>query len=171
MSSISNATQGLFQYLSSVNSNSQSSQTDADNTTANDGADLIAGTEGGVQHHHGHHDSGQFQQIQSAVTNALESATGSTTGTTDPNTIVQNAIAQILGQTATGSTTAATDQPGADGTSSTGSNFMQTLQEHGIDPEQFRQDFMAAFQSLGSSQNSSTPSQTIPPGSIVNTTI
>ena len=170
MSSISNATQGLFQYLSSVNSNSQSSQTDADNTTANDGADLIAGTEGGVQHHHGHHDSGQFQQIQSAVTNALESATGSTTGTTDPNTIVQNAIAQILGQSAGGSTTATTNQTDADGTTP-GSNFMQTLQEHGIDPEQFRQDFMAAFQSLGNSQNSSTPSQTIPPGSIVNTTI
>jgi len=178
MSSINSVGQGLFQFLSSVNTNSQSSQTNAGNTTTNDGADLIAGSNGQVQGtpHHGHHGSGKFKEIESAVTSALQSTSDSTDGTTDPNTIVQNAIAQVLGQNAggtSGATTASPTDPNTTETdgSSPGSNFIQTLQEHGIDPQQFREDFMAAFQSANHSQNLTDPSQTIPPGSIVNTTI
>jgi hypothetical protein len=182
VSSISNIGQGLFQFLNSVNSNSQSSQTSGTDPATNDGADQIAGTTGSTQgSHHGHHGGGKFKEIESAVTSALQSTSDSTTDTTDPNTIVQNAIAQVLGQNSSSTGTAtisdpegapsATGQPDDTDGNSPGSNFIQLLQQHGIDPQQFREDFMTAFQSVNNSQNSTTPSQTIPPGSIVNTTI
>jgi hypothetical protein len=128
-----------------------------------------------------------FQQIQSAVTSALQSAQSSAS-TNNPNQVIQNAITQIFkskqnnanGQS--GQTSVSGNDPDGDGDtdtpgvadndgSTTQSAFAQLLQSNGVNAQQFQQDFLSAVQSAqnGGSSDASSVFSTFPPGSLVDT--
>jgi hypothetical protein len=180
MSSLSSIGQGLAQYFQSLvgtqaTSSTQNSQAvGATSDTSSSASQAVSGS------HHHHHGGGHggFSKIASAVTSALQSAQ-SNGDTEDPNTIIQSAIAKVLGGSqATGAnatTGTATAQPTAtdsDGdTDFSPSEFLQTLQSHGVDPQQFRQDFISALQTTNSGDTDNTGiSQFLPPGILVDTT-
>lgn len=196
MSSISSigGGNGLFGILQSLSATTASQAATASvattNTAATTGPDLAQLVQGGGHHHHHHGQGGQtqgannqlFSQIQQAVTSALQSATQSGT---NPNQAVETAISQVFqnnnsaaqststsaAQTNTPAST--TDAQGTTGTpSSTGNSalqaFFQTLQNAGIDPQQFHQDFLTAVQNAQSgTANPATAFQSFPPGSIL----
>ena len=185
MSSISgtSGTQGIFQYLQSLSGSQATSQAAATTTQAISGGHHRPG--GGK----GGDSSGFFSQIQSAVTAALQSAQSSGS-TTNPNTVIQDAIASIFknqqnvtGSSAnsTGTTATATDPDGdgdtdapgvTDSDSSTAkSAFAQLLQANGVNPEQFHQDFLSAIQSAqsGGSASASSVFSGFPAGSVIDT--
>jgi|GEM_PF-5141349 len=125
--------------------------------------------------------AGLFGKIASAVTSALQSSNGST----DPNQVIQNAIASLLSQ-GNSSVIGAVSGPDSDGDSdssstaaqdsldgisqngsSTPSQFLQTLQKAGVNPQQFRQDLLAALQTSSGQTNLNTLAEAFPPGSVV----
>jgi hypothetical protein len=203
MSSISSTGQGLFQYFQQISGNNSTSQpastptvssTDGTTTTTDPSA---ATSTGAVHHGHHHHGggggggkSGLMQQIQSAVTSALQSA--KTDGSSDPNQIVEDAITKVLknagngagGTSATGTSgTASATDPDGDGDNDAGAgatsasssakdSFFQALQSVGIDPQQFHSDFAAAVKQVqagGDASDASTAFQNFPPGVMVDT--
>jgi len=105
-----------------------------------------------------------FQQIQQAVTSALQSIQSGSSS--NPNQIIEQAIAQALQGTngASGATGASTDSDGDNDNSGGGAasslsgaqSFFQTLQENGIDPQQFRSDFLSAIQQAQQGNPNST---------------
>jgi hypothetical protein len=141
----------------------------------------------GMHHHHrgggggGGEDGKMFQQIQSAVTSALQSAGSNTSA--DANSVVENAIASVFknalngGTAGTQTTNTATEPDEADtpetsdtdASSSTQQGFASFLQQYGIDPQQFRDDFTAAVQSVqnGNQADPSSVFGSFPPGLIV----
>ena len=189
---------GLSQFYPSVSGASQSSSTTA--TTAANSSLSTSSTDGSTsgqqvhgRHHHGHHGDGGnsqlFSQLQSAVSSALQSATQ---GGTDPNQAIEDAIEKVFqnnnsatspngtstsstpnGDAASANTPLSTtgDTPGSNGSSGLQA-FFQTLQNAGIDPQQFHQDFLTAVQSAqnGGATNPSLAFQSLPPGSIIDTT-
>jgi hypothetical protein len=188
MSSISSVGgTGLSQLLQQLNTQSQTltlGQTQTSSTTSpspastllsaiqdSDGssASSALSAAGGQHRGHGHH-HGLSSQLESAVTNALNSAGG----TTDPNQVIQTAIQNLLAgnsnQTATsGASTAA----GASSTNPTSQEaaFSQLLSSNGVDPSQFQQDLQSAIQgatSSGGSVDFAQLFQNFPPGSSVN---
>jgi len=198
MSSISGlggGTQGLFQFIRSLSGTSPTQSTGATTSAATSGSsiasDLAQAVSGSHHHHHGHGGSGILKQIQDAVTNALQTAQSGSGSTSDPNKIVESAIAQVLkanpsattaGSTANTATTglaSATDPDGdgdptggteATGGSSSLDSFFQALQTAGIDPRQFRQDFINAIKDAqGGQVNPATAFQSIPIGSTIDT--
>jgi hypothetical protein len=198
MSSISSISGGtsLYSYLQNLSSTTESqttaptSATTDTNTAASTSASGSGQSVQGAHHHHGHGKGGQsqlFQQIQQAVTTALQSAQQN--GSTNPNQTIEDAIASVFKNQTAGAAsqqqTAATGQtPSADGDadgSTTGAvgggssatqAFFQNLQSLGIDPAQFHQDFLAAVQDAqgGTNVDPSSLFQSLPPGSIVDTT-
>lgn len=204
MSSISSigGASNLYQYLQNASAAGQTSSTAATTaTTATDGTDATDGASSGqaVQgghHHHHHHGQGSssgaaansqlFQQIQQAVTSALQSAG---TNNADPNKTIEDAISQVFqnnNSAQTGSTTNPNDPSatansaattgtttggttGADGTSALQA-FFQALQNAGINPQQFHQDLLTAVQDAqNGNANPATAFQSLPPGSIIDT--
>jgi hypothetical protein len=147
----------------------QTSATDLNATTT----DSTDGTEAssGHHHHHGGGGGGISSQIESAVTSALQDAPDGA----DPNQTIQDAIAGVLKQ---GSGPSLTDpsQTATDGTDGTGStsegDFNTLLQQHGINPKQFQEDFQTAVKNI---QNNGTVDfgslfKSFPPGAAVDTT-
>ena len=158
--------------------------------TAATAADPSQSTQGtpvsgaGEHHHHPHGGGGMFQKIESAVTTALQSAQAG--GNSDPNKVIEDAIAKVFGQQGAGTSPAGTtaesglgpdgdgntDAPGkadSDGNSARQA-FLQTLQSLGVSPEQFHSDFLAAIQQAkGGEMNVATAMQSLPPGSTVDT--
>jgi hypothetical protein len=189
MSSISGVgTSGLYQYYPT----SQNSQTSATSANSIDGI-LTQGS----THAHGKHQhkgtsetnslgtstgatgsSSRIQQLQNAVVSALQS-TQSNAGA-DPNQTVTNAIASIFKNNLNATSTSATDTDSDDTANSTSttstadtqeSDFAQTLQDYGIDSQQFQQDFQNAVQqSQGGQVDPSQAFRSFPPGLIVDTT-
>jgi hypothetical protein len=109
-------------------------------------------------------------KIESAVTTALQSSPSNASA--NPDQVIQNAITQVLSANA-GSTqsTASTSQSPTDN-ESVQANFIQTLKEFGIDPQQFRQDLFSALQNFkGGATGANAASQLFPSGSILNTAI
>ncbi|HWE01615.1 MAG TPA: hypothetical protein VG326_04335 [Tepidisphaeraceae bacterium] len=197
MSSISSISGGssLYSYLQNLSGVTESQATTPATATTGAGAasDASATDSGqsvqGGHHHHGHGKGGQsqlFQQIQQAVTSALQSAQQN--GSTDPNETIEDAIASVFKnqtsgaapQVASGTTTpdADGDSTGAASSSATGTSggatqaFFQSLQSLGIDPQQFHQDFLAAVQDSqsGAAVSASSLFQNLPVGSIVDQT-
>jgi hypothetical protein len=198
MSSISsvggNSLALYFQNLSATSNTSASNATTATSptttTSSTDGTDLAQAIQGGHRHHHGHADAGKsefFQQLQTAVSGALQSAQQ---GGTDPNQAVEDAISQIFknNSSATSPSSATANQPASvndpdgdgDGSPAQGSgpagktqnstlqSFLNTLQSYGIDPQQFHQDFLAAATNAqNGASNTSTAFQSIPPGTLI----
>jgi hypothetical protein len=188
-----NSAQSIFHYLQGLSGSQPTSKTTPTTgaTTNGDASSALQGVAGG--HHHrgggskGAHASEFFSQIQSAVTSALQSAQ-STGSSSDPNEVVQNAIAavfknqqNITGGAAsqsgtTGSTSGASNAGGASSSSATGNStatsaFAQLLQANGVDPEQFHSDFLSAIQSAqsGGSTDPSSVFANLPTGSVVDT--
>ena len=180
---------GLSQFFQSV---SVTSPTQANDATVQSGAttDSSSATDssasqqvqGGHHHHHGGGGGGAFfSKIQSAVTSALQQAQSG--DATDPNQAIQNAIASVMeggnssaDGTATSTDPSATD-PNAAATASSDPQqsqiaFFQTLQQFGVDPQQFHQDFLAALQDAQQNGNADPSSVfgSFPPGTAVDTT-
>jgi len=108
----------------------------------------------------GHH--GLMSKIESAVIQALQSSPASSTS--NPNQVIQNAISQVLDGTNSTQSTTNTDDD------SLQSTFLQTLQQYGVDPQQFRQDLLTAMQnSAGGTMTPGNASQYFPAGSLLNT--
>lgn len=189
MSAISSIGQQLYQFLQNITANSQSqaasatSATDATDATAAGTAtsQLVQGA--GHHHHHGGH-GGMIKKIEQAVTDALNTASSSGS-TSDPNTTIEDAIASVFknsldaSSTSTSATTtnaAATDSntnatSTASNGSATGQAFFQMLQSIGVDPQQFRQDFLAAMKDAQNGQvNPSTAFKGFPAGTLVDET-
>ncbi|HEX4796974.1 MAG TPA: hypothetical protein VH370_24500, partial [Humisphaera sp.] len=135
-------------------------------------------------HHHHHHGNGQMaQQIQSAVTSALQSTQGDSSS--DPNTVIQDAIEKVLKNAGAGGSSAsgqpATSDPATDAANESGGTtpnatssrqaFGQLLQSFGVDPQQFHNDFLAAIHDAQNGQvNSGTALKSFPPGSVIDET-
>jgi len=119
---------------------------------------------GGHHRRHGGGGGKPVQQIQDAVTSALQAAKA-TGGTSNPDKVIEDAIAKVFKQTSAissaSSTSSSTGQaagsdPDSDGdTDAAGATdtdtasqqaFFQTLQSLGVSPQQFRSDFLGAIQ-------------------------
>jgi hypothetical protein len=108
-----------------------------------------AATQGAAAPQTGPTGSGQgssalFNQIQTAVTNALQQAK-STGSTKDPNQIVEDSITSVLknffsGKNAASSSGAASSNP------VTQLQFQMALKSAGITPQQFQNDFHSAVE-------------------------
>jgi hypothetical protein len=196
MSSISGIDGGssLALYFQNLSATSNTSATDATTatsptttTSSTSNTDASPAIQGGHHHHHGHADAAKsefFQQLQTAVTGALQSAQQ---GGTDPNKAIQDAISQIFNNnnsSATSQTSAPANQPATTNDSNDGppasagdppgsatsslQAFFNTLQSYGIDPQQFHQDFLAAATNAqNGAVNTSTAFQSIPPGTLI----
>jgi len=196
ISSLGGNVQGIFQFIQGLSGTSQSQAAGATTSTTSSTDPTQSATQAVSGGHHRHRHgggSGVFKQIQDAVTNALQTAQSSGTSS-DPNQIVESAIAQVLkastsaagtttpATTATATPTTAAQTPSTDpdgdgdpateatgGTSSMAS-FFQALQTAGIDPKQFHQDFLNAIKDAqGGQVNPSTAFQSIPVGSTIDT--
>jgi hypothetical protein len=186
ISSISGAGQGLYQFLqgiSGVSAAQGASPASAAASTASTSS-TSAGTETQGSHRHHKHGAGDlFKQIQDAVSSALQSTQSS--GSSDPNKTIEDAIAKVLAnntagaQPANGNTTAGASDSDGDGsagsTSQTGvaanparQAFDQALQSHGVSPQQFHQDLLAAIKDAQGGQfDPSAAFKSFPPGSLV----
>ena len=175
--------QSLMQYIQQLSSNTQSSTTNPATTTStttptvqSTAASIATGTPAAGHKHHHHRGGGELQKIQNAVTSALQSAQASGSST-NPNTVIQTAIEQILAGTnnvtppANPSTTA-TPSTETTPSTTTQSTFAQTLQSYGVDPQQFRNDFLAAIQDAQNGQQVNTANifGSFPTGTQVDTT-
>jgi hypothetical protein len=174
--SVSGLSQGLNQWFgSSSAASSASSTTSASNsapaspTSAGAASPATQGTaqQIGGHHRHGHGGGKLFQQIQDAVTSALQSAK-SGSGNSDPNQVIEDAIAKVFKQAGKASPTGAVgaqqaadsssddnvDAPGeADASNSSQTAFLKTLQSLGVSPQQFKTDFAAAVKDAQQSGN------------------
>jgi hypothetical protein len=177
MSSISASSigQSVLQYIQQLASNSTTSAaTTAAAATTSTAAPTSTGTPamGGHHHHHRHGGGTEMQTIQDAVTNALQSAKENGSSA-DPNTVIKTAIEQILGGTNNSSPTdpTTTTTPTTDNDSAQ-SVFNQTLQSFGVDPQQFRNDFLSAIKDTQNGQPVSTANifGSFPTGTQVDTT-
>lgn len=190
MSAVSSmdAGQGLYQFIQQLGAGSATtaaapaSATDATSSaTATDSSQTTQAT-GGGHHHHGH--GAMFGKIESAVTSALQSAQAD--GDSDPNKVIEDAIAKVFQNSANGSTGAGTQRaggsdPDGDGdTDAPGATdidagsakqaFLQTLQSLGVDPQQFHADFVAAIKDAQNGQvDPAAALKSFPPGSNVDT--
>jgi hypothetical protein len=176
MSSVSFHGTGLAQFFQSVSGQSQS-QTPTVSDPADSSQDSPSQEVQGATHHHHHHgSSAQFQQIQSAVTQALQQA--SSDPNADPNQVIEDAIQKALDNgtalssipstNADSSTTPSPADPSAGGGIQ---GFVQTLQSNGVTPQQFHQDFLAAIKNAQNGNiDPSTAFQSFPPGVEVDTT-
>jgi hypothetical protein len=174
MSSINGAAQVVYQYVQSapVDDQSTAGSTSSAATTADvSAAQTSTNPQVHESGHHHHHGGGEFfKQIQDAVTSALQSTAAGTS--TDPNQTIEDAITQVLqnGGTSAPSTTTGVAE-GASTTGNAGStqqSFAQTLQANGVNPQQFRQDFLAALkEAQGGHVNPGVAFASFPPGVLV----
>jgi hypothetical protein len=116
-----------------------------------------------------------LSQIEQAVTNALQSAKQS--DASDPNDIVQSAIEQVFSQNQTPDDATANAEANNLGLSNGGtadaahSAFLQALKANGIDPEQFKTDFLSAVKEAKNGAGSvATALKNLPPGTMLDTT-
>jgi hypothetical protein len=170
---LAGASQGLYQFLQNVSSDISNATSPANSSNTFNPAQALSQQLSGT-HHHRHHGNGFMQEIQQAVTKALGSSQNN--GSTDPNQVVQNAIASVLNGNSSGAESDG-DNDGSGATDASGSprpisssTFLSTLQSYGISPTQFRQDFLAALQNVqGSQANPTATLQNVPPGLTVDT--
>jgi hypothetical protein len=180
--SSSNTSQGIAQFIQSLqNSNGSTSNSSSSNSLASTISQDIGKFTGHAGKHHQH---ALFKKISDAVVGALNSQTNSASGntaaigpnppttTTDPNQKIENAIVNIL-KSATNTTNGSnniTDSETDANSPTSGQSLLQSLQQNGVTPEQFRNDLLAALQQTqGSTQSFATLASNFPPGLLVNT--
>jgi hypothetical protein len=178
MSAISASGLNLTGYLQNTSVGTDS--TEAQAATQSSAPDATTDTQEAKGHHHHHHGgggSGTFGKIEQAVTSALQSAQRNSSA--DPNSIIKDAITQVLQgnsqgtSSSTGDTSAdaETNAAATDPTAAGGQNFSTMLQSLGVNPQQFHADFMSAVQAAhGGQVDPSTALQSFPPGSTIDTT-
>jgi hypothetical protein len=183
MSSVSGVGSSLYQFLQSLSTNPQvqaASATTPAATTATTDAGAASGQQvqaTGHHHHHGHGNGEMFKKIESAVTDALQQAQAGGS-TTDPNKIIEDAIAKVLTDSQTTSPKSGTNPTSTGDAQTTGQvgqasdasrqAFFQMLKSAGVDPQQFRQDLLAAIKDAkGGQADPSTAFQSFPPGTFV----
>ena len=200
-SGISGAGNGLYQLLQRVGGSQASAPASSADAAGAAGGDANGNANGVARSHRHHHHHGGgggqfFQKIESAVSSALQSAQSN--GSSDPNKVVEDAIASVLkqgrpggqpggpdGTPGTPGTPGGTPPAGQDGGTSTTAPaggqagdasaarqaFEQLLQSHGIDAQQFHDDFAAAIRDArGGNPNPATAFKSFPPGLSVDTT-
>lgn len=189
VSGIGGSAQSLYQFIQALSGNSSTSSASSTSSTTGTGATSAAQSiaqaaqsvgqvaQSISQAFHGHHHHhGALKQIQDAVTTALQSAQSSGSNS-DPNKVVEDAIAQVLGNNNSAVSAIGGDGDGdndASGTSTSPAintqNFFQTLQSFGVSPQQFQQDLLSAVKDAqNGTVNPSTAFQSFPTGSILNT--
>ena len=181
MSAINGATSVLYPQLNALTATDPSQQ-------STESAVITAfGQESGGQTsvvEQGHHHKGQtnplFGQVQQSVSSALQTAQGNSSA--DPNQIIEQAISSVIQQNGgsaidpdgdgDGGASSGTAAAGStSGTTSTQQTFANTLKSYGIDPQQFRNDFLAAIkQAQGGQGDSSTAFSSFPSGLTFDTT-
>jgi len=180
MSSVSFSGTGLAQFFQSVSGQSQSQTPTVSEPT--DSTDSSSQEVQGATHHHRHHggSSAQFQQIQSAVTQALQQA--SSDPNADPNQIIEDAIQKAIQSDPSSSddpstASSTTSAPSTASTPSTADSsggivgFVQSLQSYGVTPQQFHQDFLNAVKNAQNGNvDPAAAFQSFPPGVGVDTT-
>src|SRR5579884_1828164 len=186
VSSVSGNGQALYQFIQSLQGDAQTNATSTAAAAGTDPSQSSGQSTGQVQgaHHHHHHGGhgGDFSKIESAVTDALQSAQASG-NTSDPNQVIQDAIAKVFKDNGIGGPSSTTtgqkangadrDNDGdthaagqADGNDPAQQAFLQTLQSFGVDPQQFHADFLAAVKDAqGGQVDPSTVLKNLPPGS------
>lgn len=169
MSSIIGVGESLFHYLQHLTGSLQSTATSQSQAVGDNGASGSSVQSPGYGARHA-----LIAKIEAAVTTALQSSQSNASA--DPNQVIQNAIAQVLSGNASPTQAAAsTAQTQAAGQSPTDDDsvqatFLQTLQQFGIDPEQFRQDLFSALQNFkGGTAGANAASQLFPSGALLNT--
>jgi cytoskeletal protein RodZ len=166
MSSVNFDSTGLAQFFQSVSGQSQS-QT----PTVSDGSDDSQSTAQVQPHHHHHHggNSAQFQQIQQAVTQALQQAQSDPTA--DPNQVVEDAIQKAIANPTASDPSSASDPTTSTTAAGSPEAFAQTLQSLGVTPQQFHEDFLAAVKNAQNGNvDPAAAFQSFPPGVGVDTT-
>jgi len=181
MSAISSTGISLSSFFQgvSVGSDAQTAQSAA--TSSTDSTASPQEVKGDHHHHHGGGGGGSFSKIEQAVTSALQSAQDDSSA--DPNSIIKDAISQVLqgssqgsSPSATGSSTGAsadanTNSTATDQAAGSNQSFTSMLQSLGVDPQQFHADFMSAVQAAqGGQVDPSTALQSFPPGTTIDTT-
>lgn len=183
VSGIGGSAQGLYQFLQSLSSTSSASSPTAasSSSSSTDATQTLGQALQGAAGHHRHHGGGGgfMKQIQDAVGSALQSAQSSGS-TTDPNQIVEDAIAKVLqnnpSSTPASAQAGGANDPDGDGdgssaasggaSSASGQTFDQLLQSFGVSAQQFRQDFLSAVKDAqGGQMNPLTALQSFPIGS------
>jgi hypothetical protein len=185
-SSNTSNTQGLSQFIQSLQSSNSSSSTSG-SSNANSALSSISQDIAKLTGHAGkHHQHALFKKISDAVVGALNSTSTASAGsavygpnppssatTTDPNQKIENAIVNILKSTTntTNSSGMVSDPDGDDDNStSPGQALLQSLQQNGVTPQQFRNDLLAALQQTqGSTQSFGPLEANFPTGLLVNT--
>ena len=180
MSTVSSVTSpDLYQLLQQTADNQgQASSTGSALPIATDSA---TETQAAPKHHH-HHGGGGAGKLQSQIESAVTSALQNSTSSTDPNQIIQNAIASVLkanGADPTNPTTGtavpanpSSTDPATTVTEAQQQQFNQLLQSYGVDPKQFQADFKAALQNTQGNNSPDFPTlfSSFPPGSAIDTT-
>lgn len=185
VSRIGGSAQSIYQFIQALSGNSSAASASSTSATSGTGATSTAQSIaqaaqsvgqaaqsiGQALHGH-HHRHGALKQIQDAVTTALQSAQSSGSNS-DPNKVIEDAIAQVLG----GGSGAASATDGGDTDASAAStspaintqNFFQKLQAFGVTPQQFQQDLLLAMRDAqNGTVNSATAFQSFPLGSSLN---
>lgn len=147
VSGIGGNAQSIYQFIQSLSGNTSTPTSSTAGSTTSSVAQTISQAAQGIGQalqnaggHHHHH--GALKQIQDAVTNALQSAQASGSNS-DPNTIVEDAIAQVLGNNNAAVSSTSGSNESTSPTINT-QNFYQTLQSYGVTPQQFQQDLLSA---------------------------
>jgi murein L,D-transpeptidase YcbB/YkuD len=99
-----------------------------------------------------------FQKIQQSVLSALQSADSSNSNA-DPNQIIQQAIAGVFQQS---NSNGISSPQSSSNNAESPQTFFETLQQYGISPQDFRNDYASA---LKSSQNGLSPANSLFGGS------
>jgi hypothetical protein len=181
MSSISSTSaSGLSQLFQNLAASATSASNGSTGTTSN----ASSGTAATGHHHHG---GGGFSKLADAIESALQSASNASSGSTstDANQTITQALEKIfenggLGGTGTSDDDASSSTPvsnntstGASSTTSTDNglpaDFVQTLKNFGVTPQQFQTDLTAALKSAqeNGSVDVSSVLKNFPIGSVV----
>lgn len=194
MSSISGTGQALYQFLQSISAEAPAQKGTA--SVAPEAATTPATESGadqavqGAQHHHhrGHGHGALFEKLGEAILSALQSAQSNGSSEVDPNQVIEDTITKFLQDNnitlpgrGAGVPPRAPDadregDTNAGGQAQTARNpqvraFFEALRTFGVDPQQFRKDFMTAIKNArGGEVEPGTALKSFPPGSSVDTT-
>jgi hypothetical protein len=186
MSTISGTGQALNQLLQGLSSDVQARKgTGAIAPEIEPGIDPTAS---GAHRHRGHGNGPMFEKLGAAVIEALQSAQANGASDVDPNQVIEDTITQFLKDNNiplpgrhVGGKSGGTEAEGGGAAGDVDQQhisrnpqvraFFETLRSFGVDPNQFRKDFMTAIENArGGAVEPETALGSFPPGSSVDTT-
>jgi hypothetical protein len=157
VSSVTDQTQGLAQFLQRM------SQQQGTQSAAANGATSASDADGSQQVEHHRRHSGGGGAVKAKIESAVSDALKNYDGTGDVHQVIQDAIkgaiqsgTQSGSQSGTQAPASTSDASQADSSQQQQASFESLLQSHGIDAASFRDDMMAAFQSVHGKTSDST---------------